>query len=36
MEENKIYYILYKNGRAFVVSKEKWEASWLNWFNKSR
>ena len=34
MKEDKAVYILYRKGRAFVVSKEEWERSWLYWYSK--
>lgn len=25
-------YVLYRNGRAVLVSREEWEQSWLDWW----
>lgn len=30
--ENKVCYIIYKNGSAVMVSQEEWEVSWLKWW----
>ena len=35
-EKKEVTYILYRNGRAKVVSREAWERAWLGWWKKTQ
>jgi hypothetical protein len=30
------FYFLYRNNRRIQVSKEEWERSWLDWWNRTQ
>lgn len=34
-EKKEAVYVVYRNGKAKVVSKEAWEKGWLSWWKRT-